>query len=83
MRHWRILLVVTALRAVTTEAPQWRYRQQGRIPEEPKPAPLSAPRSDALFAPEVHFFLRRKFWKAVPASAWHDGSTSTAMVKEI
>ena len=59
MRHWRILLVVTALRAVTAEAPHWRYRQQGRIPEEPKPAPLSAPRSDALFAPKVHSFLRR------------------------
>src|ERR1700758_154699 len=60
MRHWRILLVVTALSAVTTEAPQWRHRQRGRIPGEPKPAALSAPRSDALFAPEVHFFLRGK-----------------------
>jgi hypothetical protein len=52
--------VVTALSAVTTQAPQWRYRQRGRIPEEPKPAPLWHGDSDALFAPEVHSFLRRK-----------------------
>jgi hypothetical protein len=44
MRHLRILLVVTALSAVTTEAPQWLHRQRGRIPGEPKPAPLSARR---------------------------------------
>jgi hypothetical protein len=56
MRHWRILLVVTALSAVTAEAPQWRHRQRGRIQAEPKPAPLSArrrslrPRSPLLSA---------------------------------
>jgi hypothetical protein len=57
MRHWRILLVVTALSAVTTEAPQWLYHQRGRIPGEPKPAPRHGD-SDALFALEVHYFLR-------------------------
>jgi hypothetical protein len=34
MRHWRILFVGTALSADTTEAPQWRHRQRGRIPDK-------------------------------------------------
>jgi hypothetical protein len=42
--EWRILFVVTALSAVTTETPQSRLRQRGRIPGKPKSAPLSARR---------------------------------------
>src|ERR1700739_4376824 len=58
MRHWRILLVVTASRAVTTEAAHWRYRQRGRIPDKANGLSRHGD-SDALFAPEVHSFLRR------------------------
>jgi hypothetical protein len=58
MRHWRILLVITALSAFTTEAPQWLHRQRGRIPGSQN-RPLSRHDSDALFAPKVHSFLRR------------------------
>jgi hypothetical protein len=51
--------VVTALSAVTTEAPQWRHRQRGRI-RGSQNRPLSRhDDSDALFALEVHYFLRR------------------------
>ena len=53
----RSFSVVTAPGAVTTEAPQWRHRQRGRIPDRPT-GPLSRHGdSDAPIAPEVHFFL--------------------------
>ena len=56
----RILLIATAPGAVTTEAPQWRNPQRGRIPEGPT-RPLSRHGdSDALIAAEVPSFLRRK-----------------------
>src|SRR5450631_1013526 len=52
--------VATAPGAVTTEAPQWRHRQRGRIPDGAQPALISAWHSDAPIAPEVHSFLRGK-----------------------
>src|SRR5450759_24892 len=53
--------VATAPGAVTTEAPQWRHRQRGRIPDEaPTGILISAWHSDAPIAPEVHSFLRGK-----------------------
>ena len=42
-------------RAVTTEAPQWRYRQRGGIQDEAKSA-TSIDDTDALFAVEVQSF---------------------------
>src|SRR5450759_2819156 len=50
--------VATAPGAVTIEAPQWRHRQRGRIPDGAN-RPLSRHGdSDAPFAPEVHSLLR-------------------------
>ena len=50
--------VATAPGAVTTEAPQRRHRQRGRIPDGAN-RPLSRHGdSDAPFAVEVHSFLR-------------------------
>ena len=58
VRHFRILFGCDGISAVTTEAPQWRHRQRGRIPDGAN-RPLSRHGdSDALFAAEVHSFLR-------------------------
>src|SRR5271166_7144404 len=51
--------VVTTLTAVTTEAPRWRHRQRGRIPNEPN-GPVGHGDSDAPIDAEVHSFLRGK-----------------------
>src|SRR6266481_2757762 len=49
---FEILFGCDGTRAVTTEAPQWRYRQRGRIQDEAKRA-TSTDDTDALFAAEV------------------------------
>lgn len=59
MRHIQILFGCDVTTAVTTEAPQWHLRQRGRIRDEANG--LSPPGdSNALFATEVHSFLRGK-----------------------
>src|ERR1700757_4428761 len=70
-------------KAVTTEAPQWLHRQRGRIPGEPKPAPLSAPCSDALFAPEVHFFCEENRRDVLTLNQRVQGSSPCAPTNEI
>jgi hypothetical protein len=52
MRHWRILLVVTALSAVTTEAPHWRHRQRGQDPREAKTGPSLGTTTVTLSSPQ-------------------------------
>jgi hypothetical protein len=54
----RSFSVATAPGAVTTEAPQWHHRQQGRIPDGANRHLSRHGDSDALFAAEVHSFLR-------------------------
>jgi hypothetical protein len=49
--------VATASGAATTAAPQWRYRQWGRIRDGQGPHQRND--TDALFAAEVQSFLRR------------------------
>ena len=56
VRHFRILSVATASGAVTTEAPQWRHRQRGRIQMGPS-GPYQHGDTDAPSAPEVQSFL--------------------------
>ena len=69
MRHLRNLFGCNGTSAVTTEAPQWHHRQQGRIPDRAnRPLPRHGD-SDALFAAEVHSFLRCKISANRPAFA--------------
>ena len=53
---FQILSGSDGTRAVTTEAPQWRYRQRGWIEDEAERA-TSTDNTDALFAAEVQSFL--------------------------
>jgi hypothetical protein len=62
----RSLSVTTAPSAVTTEAPQWHHRQRGRIPDKANGLSRHGD-SDALFAAEVHSFLRGKLSANRPA----------------
>jgi hypothetical protein len=52
------LSVATASGAVTTEAPHWRHRQQGGIPDGAK-SPHRHTDTDAPFAAEVQSFTRK------------------------
>src|SRR6202040_1541376 len=62
--------VCAAPGAVTTEAPQWHHRQRGKIPDRANwPLPRHGD-SDALFAAEVHSFLRLKL-SAIRPSVCH------------
>jgi hypothetical protein len=61
--------VATASGAVTTEAPQWHHRQQGRIPDGAH-RPLSRHGdSDAPIAAEVHSFVMKIKRQIAPAFA--------------
>jgi hypothetical protein len=65
---FKILFGCDGSTAVTTEAPEWQYRQRGRIADKANGL-IQHGDSDALFAAEVHSFLRGKLNHQSP-SVW-------------
>jgi hypothetical protein len=65
------LSVATASGAVTTDAPQWRHRQRGRIQVGPS-GPYQHADTDALMAGEVQCFLPEQWpdWLSVVVNPW-------------
>src|SRR5438552_15380726 len=65
---FEILFGCDSTRAVTTEAPQRRYRQRGGIRDEAKKGPDEHDDTDALFAAEVQSFLQGIsgfYWRSI------------------